>query len=286
MLIIGASITAMIGVIALGMGALALAIVGALAIIVSTIVGGMLIIGASITAVAGVIALGMGALALAIVGAFAIIISTIAGGALIIATSFTAMAGVITLGAGTLTLAFAALTLAITGTMLAINGASKAIDNFGNTVASKFSNTMNSLVTSATDAFNKIANIFKKEIKMNIKLPVISVLGKFSGNPLQVPRFNLSWYKTGGIFTGPSVIGVGESGDEAVLPLSNKRRMKPFANAVASMMSLDTTSKASNNKGVTINIDNMSVRNDMDIKKIAEEINRLVARENRKLGII
>lgn len=178
------------------------------------------------------------------------------------------------------------LTLVIRGIVLAIAESSNAIASFGATVVSTFSSTMNSLVTSATDTFNKVANIFKKEIKMNIKLPIISVSGAFSGNPLQVPRFNLSWYKTGGIFTGPSVIGVGEAGDEAVLPLSNKRRMKPFANAVASMMSLDTTSESANNKGVTINIDNMSVRNDMDIKKIANEINRLAARENRKLGII
>lgn len=144
----------------------------------------------------------------------------------------------------------------------------------------------NSIKEGISNAWDFICGLFNKVLKPNIKMPKIEVTGKFSLNPLQVPKFGIGWYQTGGIFTGPSVIGVGENGDEAVLPLSNKRRMKPFANAVASMMSLDTTSKATNNKGVTINIDNMSVRNDMDIKKIAEEINRLVARENRKLGII
>lgn len=84
-----------------------------------------------------------------VVASIAIIVSTILGGMLIIGASITVMIGVITLGAGILTLVFAALILAIAGTMLAINGASKAIDNFGNTVASKFNNTMNSLLTYA-----------------------------------------------------------------------------------------------------------------------------------------
>ncbi|MDU6248316.1 MAG: hypothetical protein E6612_05280, partial [Paeniclostridium sordellii] len=180
---------------------------------------------------------------------------------------------------------FMNLTSTIKGIVLSISEASNAIVSFGTTVASTFSSTMNNLVTSATNAFNRVANIFRKEIRMNIKLPKINVSGAFSANPLQVPKFSLSWYKTGGIFTGPSVIGIGESGDEAVLPLSNKRRMKPFANAVASMISVDKPTQPAY-QGVTINIDNMAVRNDMDIKKIAEELNRLTVRENRKLGLI
>ena len=34
-----------------------------------------------------------------------------------------------------------------------------------------------------------------------------------------IPDFGVSWYKTGGIFNDPSVIGVGEAGSEAVVPL-------------------------------------------------------------------
>lgn len=34
-----------------------------------------------------------------------------------------------------------------------------------------------------------------------------------------IPDFGVSWYKTGGIFSDPSVIGVGEAGSEAVVPL-------------------------------------------------------------------
>lgn len=59
-----------------------------------------------------------------------------------------------------------------------------------------------------------------------IKLPHFSISGKFSLNPPQIPKFNISWYKDGGIFTQPTLFntpfgmkGVGEAGPEAVLPI-------------------------------------------------------------------
>ncbi|MGL5693725.1 MAG: hypothetical protein ACRCXA_06595 [Peptostreptococcaceae bacterium] len=193
--------------------------------------------------------------------------------------------GVLALAIGALVLAFAGLPPLLKAIESSISNISDSINGFGKDIVSKFEDSMDTLVESAQNSFDKVSEIFRKEIRPNIKLPYISIDGQFSGNPLQAPKFRLNWYQTGGIFTGPSVIGVGENGDEAVLPLSNKRRMKPFANAVASMIGVDNSNKPSN-QGVTINIDNMAVRNDMDIKKIAEELNRLTLRENRKLGLI
>ena len=46
------------------------------------------------------------------------------------------------------------------------------------------------------------------------------------------PSFGVDWYARGGVFDGPSVIGVGERGPEAVVPLSSER-MRPFAQAIA-----------------------------------------------------
>lgn len=42
----------------------------------------------------------------------------------------------------------------------------------------------------------------------------------------------VDWYKTGGLFNVPSVIGVGEAGKEAVLPLENKRTMSMIADSI------------------------------------------------------
>lgn len=69
-------------------------------------------------------------------------------------------------------------------------------------------------------AFNTIKNILSGNISLpHIKLPHFSIVGKFSLNPPSVPHLAVNWYKTGGIFSSPSVIGVGEAGSEAVIPL-------------------------------------------------------------------
>ena len=70
----------------------------------------------------------------------------------------------------------------------------------------------------------------------NIRLPKFTVdggeapygiMGK--GYP---PSFDISWNAKGGVFDGPSIIGVGEAGPEAVVPLS-ENRLKPLTDAIA-----------------------------------------------------
>jgi hypothetical protein len=40
-----------------------------------------------------------------------------------------------------------------------------------------------------------------------------------------IPRLGIDWYAQGGIFNSPSVIGVGEAGPEAVLPIEKLQVM-------------------------------------------------------------
>lgn len=47
-----------------------------------------------------------------------------------------------------------------------------------------------------------------------------------------VPDWDVKWYAKGGLFTNSSMIGVGEAGNEAVLPLENDRAMKAIASAI------------------------------------------------------
>lgn len=112
-----------------------------------------------------------------------------------------------------------------------------------------------SLINGMVNALNKIS----------FDVPSwVPVMGgkKFGFNIPTVPK--VSWFQTGGIFTGASIIGVGENGDEAVVPLSNKTRMRPFAEAVASFMA-DSESTTPVSTGLTtINLNGSYMFQDKD----------------------
>ena len=54
------------------------------------------------------------------------------------------------------------------------------------------------------------------------------------GGYFELPSFNLSWNAKGGLFTDPAIIGLAEAGNEAVLPLTNRRTMGMIADAIVS----------------------------------------------------
>lgn len=88
------------------------------------------------------------------------------------------------------------------------------------------------------------------------------------------------WNAKGGFYDSPTIIGVGEAGPEAVVPLRG-RNMKPFAEAVARYM-------PQSKQGVTI-INRFyiqaTIREEADLRKLAERLNRLQTIENRAGGI-
>lgn len=67
-----------------------------------------------------------------------------------------------------------------------------------------------------------------------LKLPHISISGKFSLNPPSVPHFGIEWYKKGGIMTDPTMFGFnpmsgkamvgGEAGAEAIAPIDTLKQ--------------------------------------------------------------
>ena len=67
----------------------------------------------------------------------------------------------------------------------------------------------------------------------------------------------------GGIVTEPTIAMIGEAGPEAVVPLSG--------GGVG---------------GINITVENMNVREDKDIKLIADELYTLIDRKNRARGVV
>jgi len=113
------------------------------------------------------------------------------------------------------------------------------------------------------------------------KLPHVSVNWKSVGvgnAKVSIPDFDLNWYKTGGIFARPSVIGVGEAGTEAVIPLEKMPGL--IADALRDAMGGGQVAMAG---GITVQ--NMYVRNDQDIKLVARELYNLQQANARGRGL-
>lgn len=127
-------------------------------------------------------------------------------------------------------------TLLTTGVQLVGGIASGLLQGVGQKLSSAMENVKTAIfkpIEVARDkikaAIDKIKSYFNITLKFNgIKLPHISMSWNKSGALAQaakllgipgVPKFNVNWYKTGGIFDDPSIIGVGEAGSEAVVPL-------------------------------------------------------------------
>lgn len=100
------------------------------------------------------------------------------------------------------------------------------------------------------------------------KLPHIDVGSKHIGigdAGVDIPTFSVSWNKLGRIIDHPSIVayGAGEAGPEAIVPLSGRQKMKPFANAIASNLA-----GAGGPVGNTyiLNLDGVQVQGNKDVE--------------------
>lgn len=97
------------------------------------------------------------------------------------------------------------------------------------------------------DIGHNAAQSFANGIRsVHIPMPHISVSSSTwrTGNGYSYSMdSNVNWYKTGGLFEHPSVIGVGEAGREAVLPIESRPVMAKLANSIVSGLSAATLKK-------------------------------------------
>ena len=148
-----------------------------------------------------------------------------------------------------------------------------AFENFKTRVTTTFNNIKTAIVTPIQTAINTVKGIIDRikgwfpisigKIFSNLKLPHFKLSGEFSLKNKTVPHLSVDWYKTGGIFDSPSVIGVGEAGAEAVVPLDK------------------LWDKLDNLQGETNIVINVNGSN-KDPREIAEEVKRVLIKETNQ----
>ena len=172
-----------------------------------------------------------------------------------------------------------AVTNAITSVKTKISNLRTSISNAWSSIKAKTSEAWNSIkerivspFQSAKDKISGIINTIKGWFPLRIgnlfsglKLPHFSLdwatkdFGKL-GSIKYPTGLNVNWYAQGGIFDSPSVIGVGEAGAEAVVPLDK------LWNKLDQMQA---------GQNIVININGAN----KDPREIAEEVKRVLIRE-------
>ncbi len=143
-----------------------------------------------------------------------------------------------------------------------------------NAVKDSIEKPINAARDAVSNAINKIKSILSTPLSFpKIKLPHFKITGQFSLKPPSVPHFGVDWYDKGGIFSSPSIIGVGEKRPEFVGALEDLRQLIG-----------DEMDKRSNGGEILITGNNFQVREERDIKKIAEELYKLIKKDSRGRG--
>ena len=114
----------------------------------------------------------------------------------------------------------------------------------------------------------------------NIKLPHFNISGGkapwgIAGKGIK-PTIGINWYKTGGVFSGPSVIGVGEAGSEAVVPLDAFwGKMDNMTNSINNNISNIPSQSAIN----------INVKLDADLETIAKKTIEYINGQTQRYGV-
>jgi len=114
---------------------------------------------------------------------------------------------------------------------------------------------------------DKIKSFFSG-LKINfpkIKLPHFSLQGSFNLLKGEIPKLGVDWYAKGGIFNSPGVIGVGEAGQEAVLPIDRLDELMASAIKKAG-------GEGNHQDGLTVKIDKFINNRKQDVQAFAEEL--------------
>lgn len=129
-------------------------------------------------------------------------------------------------------------------------------------------------------SIEKIKGLFDFEWNWpKLKLPHFSITGSFSLDPPSIPKIGVQWYAKGGILNGAQIfgsigntlLGGGEAGPEAVLPLAS------FYDNLRSILSQFVGSRgAASGLLVQVNIEHFENSGEQDIDVLAEQVADLI----------
>lgn len=148
-------------------------------------------------------------------------------------------------------------------------------------------NAISTPIEAARDKIKSVIDSIKGFFSFKFKWPSIpmphfgiSPRGWKIGDLLKgsIPKLGIDWYAQGGIFDNPSLIGVGEAGSEAVVPTHKLDKfLEEGVNRVLNRVD------GNHGQGIVINVNEMNVRDDNDIRLLAEEVlRRIDLKTNRK----
>lgn len=149
-------------------------------------------------------------------------------------------------------------------------GAVSTIKNSFSGILEKITSPFEKAYKTIKDIVDQLKNLFPIDVGKvfkNIQLPHFNWSLKQAGDSkLKMPDFHaIRWFGSGGVFTNPSIIGVGERGAEAVIPLNTL------------WAKMDAIADAGN--GTTINVYGSP---GMNVKELADEVEKIIIQNNNR----